>query len=249
MKRFKTNRMFFSAGAILIGLILLIWPASSLMIIGKCLGVLLAAGGVASGIFYLKDHESAAQTALLILGVIMIICGVVIFLHPEELVKLIPTIMGILVLLSGIINLGETFTLSRQKYTKWWISLIISIITIGAGLFLIIKAFDLVAVITRIAGGILVFDGISDLWVVSRLSADTSKEPVDSVILSEETAKTEPKPEAAAAAEVKEEAPAPAEVKAETKAEAPAPAEVEAETEAEPRGEKPDTDKDTASDH
>ena len=50
MKRFKTNRMFFSAGAILIGLILLIWPASSLMIIGKCLGVLLAAGGVASGI-------------------------------------------------------------------------------------------------------------------------------------------------------------------------------------------------------
>ena len=132
MKRFKTNRMFFSAGAILIGLILLIWPASSLMIIGKCLGVLLAAGGVASGIFYLKDHESAAQTALLVLGVIMIICGVVIFLHPEELVKLIPTIMGILVLLSGIINLGETFTLSRQKYTKWWISLIISIITIGA---------------------------------------------------------------------------------------------------------------------
>lgn len=264
MKRFKTNRMFFSAGAILIGLILLIWPASSLMIIGKCLGVLLAAGGVASGIFYLKDHESAAQTALLVLGVIMIICGVVIFLHPEELVKLIPTIMGILVLLSGIINLGETFTLSRQKYTKWWISLIISIITIGAGLFLIIKAFDLVAVITRIAGGILVFDGISDLWVVSRLSADTSKEPVDSVIVSEETARTEPKPEAAASvtpapAEEKPEAPAPSEVKseaeapapAEVKAEAevPAPAEVKAETEAEPLGEKPNTDEDTASDH
>ena len=51
MKRFKTNRMFFSAGAILIGLILLIWPASSLIIIGKCLGVLLAAGGRCFGHF------------------------------------------------------------------------------------------------------------------------------------------------------------------------------------------------------
>ena len=235
-----------------------------IVIISRCIGIALAVGGLVAGGFFIKDHESLSRSFLLVMGVIMIICGVVIFLHPEELVKLIPTIMGILVLLSGIINLGETFTLSRQKYTKWWISLIISIITIGAGLFLIIKAFDLVAVITRIAGGILVFDGISDLWVVSRLSADTSKEPVDSVIVSEETARTEPKPEAAASvtpapAEEKPEAPAPAEVKAEAEApapaevkaeaEVPAPAEVKAETEAEPLGEKPNTDEDTASDH
>ena len=191
MKRFKTNRMFFSAGAILIGLILLIWPASSLMIIGKCLGVLLAAGGVASGIFYLKDHESAAQTALLVLGVIMIICGVVIFLHPYDLVRLIPSIMGVLVLVSGIVNLMETFTLSKRKYSKWWVSLIISLITIGAGIFLVKYAFDLVAIITRIAGGILLFDGVSDLWVTSRVLSSSKESAVDGVIVSEKEAAEE----------------------------------------------------------
>ena len=231
MKSFKTNRIIFSVGAVLIGLILLIWPASSLMIIAKALGVLLAAGGIASGVFYFKDHQSIAKTALLVMGVIMIVCGVVIFLHPEELVKLIPTIMGILVLLSGIINLGETFALTKQKYTRWWISLVISLVTIAAGVFLVLKAFDLVAIITRIAGGILVFDGLSDLWVASRISTEPFKEPVDSVIVSEEKAKTEeadaakaetkpaeaaaakaepePEPEKAAAPKTAEPAPAP----------------------------------------
>ena len=110
------------------------------------------------------------KSILLVMAAVMLICGVVIFLHPEELVKLIPTIMGILVMISGLINLGETFVLTRNKYGKWWISLIVSIVTIAAGIFLVRNAFNLASLITRIAGGILVFDGISDLWVVSRLS-------------------------------------------------------------------------------
>ena len=75
---------------------------------------------------------------------------------------------------TSLINLGETFVLTRNKYGKWWISLIVSIVTIAAGIFLVRNAFNLASLITRIAGGILVFDGISDLWVVSRLSKSAS---------------------------------------------------------------------------
>ena len=114
MKSFRTNRIIFAAGAMLIGIILLVWPSTSLLI------------------------------------------------------------MGILVMISGLINLGETFVLTRNKYGKWWISLIVSIVTIAAGIFLVRNAFNLASLITRIAGGILVFDGISDLWVVSRLSKSAS---------------------------------------------------------------------------
>ena len=45
-----------------------------------------------------------------------------------------------------------------------------TIATIAAGIFLIRNAFNLASLITRIAGGILIFDGISDLWVISRVS-------------------------------------------------------------------------------
>ena len=169
MKSFRLNRVIFSACAIVLGIVLLIWPERSLFIISKCIGVFLAGGGLAAAYMYYRDHDSAVRSVLLVLAAVMLICGAVIFMHPEELIKLIPTIVGILVMISGLINIGETFILSRSKYGRWWISLIIAIITIAAGIFIINKAFSLAAFITRIAGGVLIFDGLTDLWVVSRL--------------------------------------------------------------------------------
>lgn len=184
MKSFRTNRIIFAAGAMLIGIILLVWPSTSLLIMGKCVGVFLALGGLAAAFMFFRDHESATRSLLLVMAAVMLICGIVIFLHPQDLVKLIPTIMGILVMISGLINLGETFVLTRNKYGKWWISLIVSIVTIAAGIFLVRNAFNLASLITRIAGGILVFDGISDLWVVSRLSKSASLKEEEAAVIS-----------------------------------------------------------------
>lgn len=179
MKSFKTNRLIFAIGALVIGIILLVWPGKSLMILGKCVGGLLAVGGLASAFLFIKDHETASRSLLLVMAVIMLICGIVIFLHPDELVKLIPTIMGILVVISGVINLGETFLLNRRKYGRWWITLLVALATIAGGIFLISNAFNLAALITRIAGGILIFDGASDLWVLSRIHVSEKNEAVD----------------------------------------------------------------------
>lgn len=184
MKSFRTNRIIFAAGAMLIGIILLVWPSTSLLIMGKCVGAFLALGGLAAAFMFFRDHESATRSLLLVMAAVMLICGIVIFLHPQDLVKLIPTIMGILVMISGLINLGETFVLTRNKYGKWWISLIVSIVTIAAGIFLVRNAFNLASLITRIAGGILVFDGISDLWVVSRLSKSASLKEEEAAVIS-----------------------------------------------------------------
>ena len=99
--------------------------------------------------------------------------------------------MGILVLISGLINLGETFMLTRSKYNKWWASLIVAIATIAAGIFLIRNAFNLASLITRIAGGILIFDGISDLWVISRVSKAHKEMEVEATAVDVEAAVTE----------------------------------------------------------
>lgn len=183
MKSFKTNRLIFAVGAVLIGIILLIWPGTSLMLMGKCIGAALAVGGVIAAFLFWKDHETPSRSLLLVMAAIMLICGVVIFLHPDDLVRLIPTIMGILVVISGLINIGETFLLNRQKYGKWWISLLVAAVTIVAGLVLIHYAFQMAAFVTRIAGGVLIFDGASDLWVLSRLSSSAKNAAVENGVV------------------------------------------------------------------
>ena len=104
MKSFRLNRVIFSACAIVLGIVLLIWPERSLFIISKCIGVFLAGGGLAAAYMYYRDHDSAVRSVLLVLAAVMLICGAVIFMHPEELIKLIPTIVGILVMISGLIG-------------------------------------------------------------------------------------------------------------------------------------------------
>ena len=197
MKTYRVNRIVFSIGAIILGLILLIWPGSSLLILGKCIGAFLAGGGVIAGILYLTDHDSPIKTLLLAIAVIMILAGVTIFMRPDDLISLIPTCIGILVLVSGVINLGETFTLTKYHYGKWWMSLLVAIGTIALGILLITRAFGIASIITRIAGGVLIFDGVTDLWVMRGIShtlreAEAKAEPVDVEAVVIETEVTEP---------------------------------------------------------
>ena len=39
MKSFTTNRIVFAIGASVLGIILLIWPGTSLIIMAKCIGI------------------------------------------------------------------------------------------------------------------------------------------------------------------------------------------------------------------
>ena len=211
LKSFRTDRIIFAAGAIVLGIVQLVWPSTSLLIMGKCIGAVLAAGGLAAAFMFFRNNESAMKSVLLIMAAVMLICGVVIFLHPDDLVRLIPTIMGILVLISGLINLGETFMLTRSKYNKWWASLIVAIATIAAGIFLIRNAFNLASLITRIAGGILILDGISDLWVVSRVSKAHKEMETEAAAVDVEATVTDEKPAPAGSAESEGTAQAPAE--------------------------------------
>ena len=75
----------------------------------------------------------------LIVGIIVTLAGGWIFLHPEDFAAIIPTAIGYLIVLSGITNLLQTFTLSRAHYRKWWLSLLAAVLTIFMGLFLVRK--------------------------------------------------------------------------------------------------------------
>ena len=75
MKSFRFNRAIFSAGAIALGIVLLIWPAGSLLIIAKCVGIILAVGGIAAGVMYYRDHESAVKSFLLVSWFLLLLCS------------------------------------------------------------------------------------------------------------------------------------------------------------------------------
>lgn len=49
LKSFRTDRIIFAAGAIVLGVVLLVWPSTSLLIMGKCIGGFTGRGRPGSG--------------------------------------------------------------------------------------------------------------------------------------------------------------------------------------------------------
>lgn len=170
LKGYRTSRILFSLGAIALGIIFLVWPSTSLIVLARIVGAVLTIGGVIGVINFFMDKNAVYKSFLLVVGICMIVVGIWIIRSPGNLVRLIPIVFGILVLVSGVTNIAETIDLSRNRYSMWWLSLIFGIITILFGVLLITKPGSVASFITQLVGISLIFDGVSDLWIVSRVS-------------------------------------------------------------------------------
>ena len=152
------------------GILLLLWPVGALKLVSYAVGIIIMAGGITSILSRLRSRKRGGGAVWTIfIGAVITLVGGWIFVNPENFASIIPTAVGYLITISGIINLLETFTLSRAHYRKWWVSLLAAVLTIVLGLTLVNHAFGIAATMVRIGGVALLFNGISDLWINRRV--------------------------------------------------------------------------------
>ncbi len=180
----KRNRIITSLCAVALGVLFLVWADGSLALISKAIGVILMAGGIATAASHvLRKNLKIAGTFSLLGGVIIAVIGFWIFRNPDMLTGLIPTIVGVIVTISGVTDIFETLTLARQKYGRWWLSLIFAIATTALGLFLVFNPLAIAALLIRICGAVMIFDGASDLWIASRIDTVIRDAVQDSTVI------------------------------------------------------------------
>ena len=170
MNKLSGSRKIYAVGSLILGVLLLLWPDSALRLAAYVAGVVVMAGGVVSVFAHFRRRRGAPASGVnLIIALIVTGVGAWIFLNPRDFASIIPTALGYLIMLSGIVNLLETFTLSRAHYNKWWVSLLVSIVTIFMGMLLVNHAFGIVSSMVRLGGVFLIFNGVSDLWINNRV--------------------------------------------------------------------------------
>lgn len=170
MRSYSTSRKIYSLGSLILGILLLLWPVRALKIVSYAVGLIIMAGGIMSILTQLRTRRRGkASLWSLCVGVVITLVGGWIFVNPENFASIIPTAIGYLITFSGIINLLETFALSKAHYKKWWVSLLAAVLTIILGLTLVNHAFGIAATMVRIGGAALLFNGISNLWINRRV--------------------------------------------------------------------------------
>ena len=170
IKSLKVNYSLSAVICVILGIVLLVWPGQSTQVVCMVLGIVLGGFGLIQIILYLATKEKTMVShSTMMLGVVLAVIGGWIVLKPETIIKAVPMIVGILIVIHGFHNAVQAIDLKKMQYANWWVALLLSLLTVALGVVLICNPFTIVDTVVRIIGAFLVYDGLSDMWILSRV--------------------------------------------------------------------------------
>lgn len=191
IKSLKVNYSLSAVICVILGIVLLVWPGQSTQVVCMVLGIVLGGFGLIQIILYLATKEKTMVShSMMMLGVVLAVIGGWIVLKPETIIKAVPMIVGILIVIHGLHNAVQAIDLKKMQYDNWWVALLLSLLTVALGVVLICNPFTIVDTVVRIIGAFLVYDGLSDMWILSRVfKTKKNREKIidtDAVIIDED---------------------------------------------------------------
>ena len=155
---------------ILLGVILIWWPDRSVNFLCMLLGVSIFITGIIYILGWLARRKEGVPAFFVLPGVILCALGVWLMTSPASVIKLIQYIFGAILIFHGAVDLQGAVSLMRRRWGRWWVDLLLALLTILLGVLVLLNPFGTFAALVMHIGAALVFDGVSDLCIIWRLS-------------------------------------------------------------------------------
>ena len=169
LKSIKVNILSSAILCIILGIVLVAYPNTSLTLVCRAVGVIVLITGLGFVFGYLRSGKSFWYgKAELVFGSIFTILGGFIVLYPLGIISIIPIVFGILLIYHGIANMRQAFELRQYKDKGWWFPVLVAATTIILGLFIMNNPFRTIDVVMRIIGACLIYDGLMNTMLVGR---------------------------------------------------------------------------------
>lgn len=171
IKEYKIDNIVMGILSAVVGVILVIFPGTTLRMIGYLVSVALFLMGIVSIIIYMrrKTEDNFMKNDFL-KGLVAITLGVCTILKVEVVISLLPLILGIIIIISGCSKLQETIDMARAKSPSWLILLITSIINIALGVLVVCNPFNTMKLLVTIIGIGMIFGGVTDVFITLHIA-------------------------------------------------------------------------------
>jgi uncharacterized membrane protein HdeD (DUF308 family) len=140
---------------IILGAIVLAWPSETLVVVSVLLGIQF----VVFGLFRLIEAFAGEAPGLVgFVGVLLMISGVIVLRNPYETVAILATILGVVWVVSGSIDVVATF--ADRNANGRAMRILAGLVSIVAGVVIVSWPAPTVTVIAWVAGLQLVIFGL-----------------------------------------------------------------------------------------
>ena len=159
-----------AAVTVVLGGVLMCWPDRSVKILCTLLGAAIFISGIIYFLGWLARREEGLPAFFLLPAVILCALGVWLMSSPESVVRLVQYIFGAVLLFHGALDLQGAFALARRRWQRWWVDLLLGALTLVWGLLILLQPVATFSALVMLIGAALVYDGVSDLVLIWRLS-------------------------------------------------------------------------------
>lgn len=166
LNRIKADFLLSSVLCIALGIVFIVWRASVLEIVANILAVLL----IIIGAMYVCSYflKIVTNGLSVMMGIVVLAVGIWFLIQPRIVVELIPIVIGLVLVFHSIRSIVEAVDAKKYGYNAWGVGLVLSVISLVCGILCVTNAFNIMKTATVIVGLILIFNGVSNIWITSR---------------------------------------------------------------------------------
>ena len=163
----KSGMMLLSIAYIVIGMMLLIMPQTSLLWICYAFGAVVLLTGIVCLIQYARIRGTGFTAPFMLVGgVITAGLGIFTLAKPQVVASFLPIVFGIFIVVDGLSRIGSAIDLAKRKGQKWWVLLLLSIVSVALGILLVLHPFGAAVSVVMGCGILLILEGAMNLGCI-----------------------------------------------------------------------------------
>ena len=163
LKAIRNSLVLLALLYIVLGVVLILFPATSLNLACLLIGAVTLLYGVVRIFGYTRAGEGEASRLELAFGIVLAALGVFLLVCPQLLVSLIPIALGAYLLVDSFSAIKRSLEWKSLGFSRWWVSFLVSLVLALFGLVMILRPFTLVANLVVFIGVGFLFDGVFTL--------------------------------------------------------------------------------------
>ncbi len=166
IRNIKTAYVMYSAILVILGLSFAFAPDISMKTICYVIGVTAVICGVVKMVgYFINDSYGLAFQFDFALGIITILVALTLFIYPKGIVSFVDILLGLFVLIDGAFKLQTSIEAKSFGINRWWIILLTALLTVVAGMILVLNPYSSMLMLTRLLGVAFILDGVLNLIV------------------------------------------------------------------------------------
>ncbi|MBQ7579702.1 MAG: DUF308 domain-containing protein [Clostridia bacterium] len=163
-KKLRQELFILSIAFVLLGLTIIFFSSYVRFFAGFATGVIILFFGIKRIVEYFRERSSEYSSPLsLAWGILLSLAGVFVIATPGIIGKYIFSLLGILIIISGAINLARTAEIHKNQQKGYIFPMIFSVFIIVAGIFICFNQNEMTNIAIKMLGIIFVLIGSTNM--------------------------------------------------------------------------------------